>query len=582
MHTEPSSRDSLELSDRVAMLHAEVLSTQPALCAERALLVTRFFRDRRNRRGPVVLQKARALSYVLSHKAALVYPQELLVGRFTAQRVGGGIVPELHGLAVLEDLFVIDRRKLNPLRISQADRVRLLREVVPFWLPRFFPFRAFRGVGGLRFMADQMQPTSHLINETGGISHFVPDYDGLVRHGTDGFRERARARLAELPPNSDKTHFLRAVAIVCDGLDAFSEGYRKQAQAQAQATTDEQRRQELLEISRVCERVPRRGARTFREALQSILFAQIALNLESLDNSVSPGRLDQILYPLYRKDIEEGRLDRAEAFELLGCFAVKLCEIVPVFSRRISRFHGGMFNGQVLVVGGTDEEGHDATNDLTLLFVELMRVLRTRQPNYHARLHASSPTALKRRVASALAAGAASPAVYNDEVVVQVVRSRGIPLAHARDYANVGCVEPVPAARGFLSTDAALVNLPLCLELALNRGRRFGHRRRTGAKTAANAASVEEIFALFDAQVSHAIERLLPDLRAIERANARLHPTPLTSTLLRGCIESAQDASAGGAMYNGSGIQGVGAVEVGDSLAALDAVVFREGRADLG
>jgi formate C-acetyltransferase len=571
----------IPLNDRVLRLHEEVRGTPPALCAERARLVTRYFREVASRREPMILQRAGALAYLLRHKEARVYPGELLVGCFTAHRVGGGLYPELHGVAMLEDLFRFEDRKVNPLQVSRVDRRKLLTEVLPYWAPRFLALRSRPLLASLRFIAEQLAPVSHLINESGGISHFVPDYEGLLARGTTGFREEATAALTESKPGSEAAHFLRAVEVVCQGLESFAERYREVALAQAAQENDAGRRLELTQIAEVCARVPRLPARSFGEALQSLLFAQIALNLESLDNSVSPGRLDQILWPYYERDLAGGALDQAQAFELLGCFAVKLCEIVPAFSRRVTRFHGGLFNGQVVVVGGTDRHGRDATNELTLLFLELMDRLRTRQPNYHARLHQGSPPHYRARIARALAAGAVSPALYNDEVIVPVLRSRGMALEDARDYATVGCVEPVAAAKSFLSTDAALFNLGLCLELALNGGRRFGRRRRVGAATPAaeRCQSIEELVQLFRTQIEFGVARMLGDLWAIEEANARWHPTPLSSMLIRGCLESARDSTAGGAVYNGSGLQGIGAVDVGDSLAAVEAVVFRDGQA---
>jgi formate C-acetyltransferase len=573
----------VQLSERVRLLHEAVRSTCPAVSAERAVLVTRYFRRRENRRKPTVIQKAEALADVLCRKQVTIYPQELLVGCFTPWRVGGEIYPELHGVAVLADLFRFQDRQVNRFSVTPEDRRRLLREVLPFWVRRFMAIRMRPLSRALRFIADQLNPKFHLINETGGISHFVPDYAALLAEGTDGFRRRVEERLSRGSLEPTSAHFLRALRIVCDGLDEFAEGYRTEALGLAREEPDPQRRTALEDIATVCARVPRLPARTFREALQALVFAQIALNLESLDNSVSPGRLDQVLWPYYREDLADGRLDPGAAVELLGCYAVKLCEIVPVFCDRITRFHGGLFNGQVVVVGGTDGQGEDATNDLTYLFLEVMDHLRTRQPNYHARIHPGSPPAYRARIAAALGAGSVSPALYNDAVIVPVLRSRGVAEEDARDYANVGCVEPVAAGKSFFSTDAALFNVPLCLELALNHGRRFGHRRRLGLATppAEECRSIEELIELFRVQLDFALTRLLDDLRMIEEANARWHPTPLTSMLLDGCLENAQDATWGGARYNGSGVQGVGVVEVGDSLAAIESVVFRHGHASI-
>ena len=572
-----------DASPRLRAIDAEIRAARPGLCAERALSVTRYFRVRSHRRRPMAVQKAEALVRVLADKTVRIHPRELVVGNFTSHRVGGGLYPELHGVPVMEDLFAFDRRAVNPFTVAPVDRLRLLVEVVPFWLPRMMSVRGRPLFSSLRFLVDQLSPTLYLINETAGVSHIVPDYEALVTRGTDGLGAEAERRLDEVTPGSSEAAELRALCIALEGLAAFGERYRLEAMRLARDEADPLRRKELEGIADACGQVPRRPARTFAEGLQAVAFGQIALNLESLDNAVSPGRLDQVLWPLYERDVSLGRLDRAGAFELLGCFALKLCEIVPVFSRRITRFHGGLFNGQVVVVGGQHADGSDATNELTLVLLELMDVLRTRQPNYHARLHAKSPPAVRERVARALAGGAASPALYNDEVIVPMLCERGMTTADARDYATVGCVEPVASGKSFLSTDAALVNLPLCLELALNRGRRFGERRCIGAATAPaeDARSLEEVVELFRQQVVHAAGKLLADLAVVEEQNRRYHPTPLTSALLRGCVVSGRDATDGGACYNGSGVQGVGAVEVGDSLAALGRVVFEERRATL-
>ncbi|MBW1729004.1 MAG: formate acetyltransferase, partial [Deltaproteobacteria bacterium] len=150
------------------------------------------------------------------------------------------------------------------------------------------------------------------------------------------------------------------------------------------------RKKELEAIEQACLQVPGKGAKTFQQAVQSLFFAQIAINLESLDNSVCPGRMDYYLFPYYKKDIQSGLISKEEAKEIVAAFSIKMSEIIPVFSKRITRFHGGMFSGQVVTVGGTDYDGNDSTNELTYIFLEVMDELRMRQPNYHARIHVKS------------------------------------------------------------------------------------------------------------------------------------------------------------------------------------------------
>jgi formate C-acetyltransferase len=561
--------------ERVWRLRKAVQSAAPAICIERGTLVTEYFKNAHNRSKPMIVQKAEALRYVLAHRMAVIYDDELLVGSFTSKRVGGAVFPELHGVTLLEDLNSFSSRSVNPLVFSKRDRWRFALQIMPFWLTRFLTLRAFSLPKALRFIVDQLKGERYVINETGGVAHFVPDYELLLRHGTSELAARARS-LGAVAECAEEKDFYHAVEIVCDGLERFAESYAHCARRQARNEAEPQRRRELETIAQTCERVPRLGAITLQQAFQSLLFAQIALNLESLDNGVSPGRLDKLLYPYYRDDVAQGRLDEDGARELVGCFTIKMNEMVPVFSSRVTRIHGGFLSGQAVVVGGRDENGRDATNDMSGMFLDAMDELRMRQPNYHARLHAQSPEHYRRRIASMLQRGSGAPSLVNDEAIVPMLIKRGTEVKDAHDYAPVGCVEPVACGATFGSTDAALVNLALSLEWAL--GTKV-HRART--PPARECHSMEAFSRLLRTHIEHLVVTLLDDLQAIERANAQYHPTPLTSMLLRGCMESGCDASAGGAQYNGSGVQGVGLPDVADSLAAIDEIVFRQRFCDL-
>jgi pyruvate formate-lyase/glycerol dehydratase family glycyl radical enzyme len=568
----------LQPQDRIEGLKKAVQNARPGVCTERALIWTRYFRDRENRKNPVPIQMAEALRQVLLQKTVRIYPDELIVGNFSSKRVGGSIYPELHGLVVMQDLLRFSSRKTSPLEISKEEISQLIR-VIPFWLFRFLGIKAHPSlVRTLRFITDQLQARYYFINESGGIAHIAPDYEKWILQGTEGIVSQVNELQVGVSKGSDAWNFYEAVKIIAQGLAEFGQRYADQALAMAREEQDPQRRQELLEIAEVCGRVPRHPVGNFHEALQSLFFAQIAINLESLDNGNSPGRMDFYLYPFYEKDIRQGILTRDRAKELIAAFSIKMSEIVPVFSRAITRFHGGMFNGQVVTVGGTDREGRDSSNELTTIFLEVMDELRLRQPNYHARVHRDAPKAYLDQVFAVLSGGCNSPALYNDDVIVETMVKHGYAPEDARNYTAVGCVEPVSQGKSLSSTDAALFNVPIMLELALNKGRRFGSRLRTGAKTPsiAEMKSMEDVKKAFETQLSFGIGRLLEDLQAIERANASLHPTPFTSMLLDGCLQKGICSTAGGAAYNFSGIQCVGPADTGDSLYAIERAVFRD------
>jgi formate C-acetyltransferase len=576
-------RTSPQPTDRIALLKSAVQQAKPGVCVERALVWTDYFRDRRNRAKPRAIQAAEALTEVLRRKTVRIHPHELVVGNFSSKRVGGAIYPELHGVAMLREIASFPERAVNPLEVT-PDEITALSRIIGFWAPRMVAFRTYRSPWKkLALLRDQLSPRHYVLNELAGIAHVVPDYAKLLAVGTTGIVREARAVQCQFPRDSGEWSFLEAVTIAAEGLAQLGERYAAAALVAARREAMPSRRAELELIATTCRHVPRHGARTFVEALQSLTFAQIAINLESLDNGVSPGRMDQLLHPYYERDRSHGVIDRAEAKEWLAAFSIKMCELIPVFSETATRMHGGLMSGQAVTIGGTDGAGHDATNELSYLFLELADELRMRQPNYHARLHADAPRAWMDRIAEVLCAGANAPALYNDAVIVEALRGIGYSLEDARDYAVCGCVEPVAPGKTFGSTDAALFNLPIVLELALNEGRRFGTRARTGARTPhpTRFRSMQDVREAFELQLAFQVDRLVRDLHAVERAHRTFHPTPLTSMLLAGCVERGTCSTAGGALYNGSGIQCVGPSDTGDSLYAIERLVFTEQRLTL-
>ena len=170
------------------------------------------------------------------------------------------------------------------------------------------------------------------------------------------------------------------------------------------------------------------------------------------------------------------------------------------------------------------------------------------------------------------------PAIFNDAAAVSSLQAHGYPLEDARSYGVVGCVELALPGNSFLSTDAGLFNLPLCMELALNRGKRFRGRCRIGAATPDPSSfnGIEQVIDAFRAQIEHMVARMIGDLQIIEMGNRYYHPTAFSSMLVDGCLESGRDVTEGGAVYNSSGVQGVGVGDVADSIAALDTVVFQQ------
>ena len=565
-----STSGTTEVSQRFGRIKRELLSTHVNLCPERAVLITDYFKHRDNPMEPTIIRRAKALRHLLGQKSVKIFPDELIVGNMGSHRVSALIQPELAGIFMSTELLWIDRRKTNPLRMAWRERIKLLLQVYPYWLLRNMPFRAFSPHYRqfLRFALEQLDATYYLINEAGGIGHFLPNYERMLKLGVKGYLESIEGRQGDL---------YQAARIAGEGLVDLAHRFAQEAELLAAEEKDPVRAAELREIAFICHKVPCYPAETFHEALQSLWLTHMAVNLEGLNSAISFGRMDQYLYPYYERDLEQGRISRDTARELLLCFSAKCTEHVFLLSEKVSQFHGGYLVVQAVIVGGMDRNGKDAVNDLTYLFLDVMEEAGLRDPNYQARVHAGSPQKYMERVAEVARKGHAVPALFGDEAAIASLKAHNYPLEEARDYAVVGCVELALPGKSFFSTDAGLFNLPLCLELALNQGKRFRSRRRIGMATPepATFTSIEQVLGAFQTQVEYMAARMVSDLQVVEKGNRDYHPTPLSSMLVDGCLESGKDVTEGGALYNSSGIQGVGVADVADSLAALDYVVFQ-------
>jgi formate C-acetyltransferase len=547
----------------------ELLNTRVRLCPERASLITDYFKYHADRKDSVIIRQAKALRHLYVHKTVRIHRDELIVGNMGSERISAILQPELASIFMSGELLWIDKRKTTPFQMPWAERLKLLLKIYPYWLTRNMAIKAFfpHFLKMLRYLTEQLNATYYLVNEAGGIGHFLPNYEKMINLGVEGYLKEMEGR------NGD---FHAASRIACEALLILADRFAAEAEKSATQEKDKARAQELKEITAICHKVPRKPAATFHEALQSLWFTHMAANMEGLNSAISFGRIDQYLYPYYKADLEAGRITPDKARELLLLFSAKAVEHVFLLSERTSQYHGGYLVVQAAIVGGIDREGNDAVNDLTYIFLDVMEQFGLRDPNYQARVHKDCPQPYLRRVVDVARKGNGVPALFSDEATISALTSHGFPLEEARNYGIVGCVEPSLQGKSFFSTDAGLFNLPLCLELALNRGKRFGKLWRLGTTTAdpRSFTNIDQVIEAFRTQVDFMVARMIGDLQMMEKGNRDHHPTPLSSMLVDGCIESGKDVTAGGAMYNSSGVQGVGVADVADSLAALDTVVF--------
>ncbi len=606
-------------SQRVLEIQEAIRSSDYHLCFEASRLKTRFYR-RHGFGKPTHVHRAERLAYVLGHKQLQVHPQELLVGNFTSKRVGAQVWEEHFGVLLVLLLHQLDRQKPVPFRCSWEDRLAFYTDIFPFWLRHSVLSRVNPTAKDLLLtLARCAEMNVGFNNNVASIAHFIVNSERLLRLGTVGILEEIRRAQTEHPEKGQD--FYQGAIIALEALESFGQRYAHHLARLAASEPDPVRREELESMAIACGHVPRFPARTFHEALQSMLFLQIALCLESYENAVSLGRLDQILQPYFERDRAAGRIDYEQAKELLALFILKLDEAVLVSDGdsflRISRLFETQSTDQTVTAGGMGRDGRDATNDVTYMLLDICE-LQPLAANMTARIHRGSPPEYLQRIAEVYLTGAPMPALYNDHVYVDTLqRHYTTPVEDARNYAIVGCVEPNASDDHFGNTDCANLNLALPFLQALRGdetdlwrfgtvdqleklGTRFveyacsgdGPRARQVARVYGKArerflrwrhpvaydppASMDELLERFQVRLDRLASSVLADHQRIERILCQGFATPLASSLSPRCVQRGEDLHEGGARHNSSGIQAVGVTDVADSLHALDEVVFRK------
>jgi formate C-acetyltransferase len=563
--------------DRVERLRERFLRGRREVCIERARYLTQSYRQSEGQ--PAVLRQARALEYILLHLTVRIDPDELIVGNITGKPLGAGVYPEGVGARVLAELPGIAQRDCNTFAVSPDEQRELKEDILPYWQGKTTEDIA-RTYWSPAVAANFQKVAPFILTEVGGIGHMLINHQRVLDRGLLAIADEARSK-REATDDDERRAFYEAVDVAARAVVAWANRYADEAERLASAAGPN--RGELLAIAATCRRVPALPARTFREALQTITFVHYATQIEQFESAISLGRVDQYLYPLYLADVEAGRLSDEGALGLLGCFYLKLSQSIPLFDSVVTLAFAGLTNFANTVVGGMDSQGEDVTNDLSYLMLEAMNRTRSPQPNFGVRLHRGSPRLFRDAVMRAAAEGMGNLQLFNDEAIIAALVNRGIPLEEARDYGIIGCVEPAVPNKSFTSSDAALFNLPLCLELALNngRGRVLGEQLGPTTGDPAGYTSIEDVIDAYRTQVEYLVGQMVEGLEGLARAHAEGRPVPLASLLTDDCLERGVDLTAGGARYNFTGVQGVGTATVGDSLAAIDRLVFREKRVTL-
>lgn len=416
--------------------------------------------------------------------------------------------------------------------------------------------------------------------------HLVPDYPRALQIGWKGIQEEAQAVADDPVSTSRQRDLARAIVISAEAVCLLTARYADEARCLAESESDPGRRAELEEIARISRKVPWLPAETFTEALQALWMTHmLVMAAESYPGpGVSPGRVDQYLYPYYRADLEAGRLTRDEAKEWLQCWWIKH-NYAYDYQGWVGTNQGiNASFGQLITLGGMDAAGNDASNDLTYLMLDVIEEINLLEPKPNVRVHAGTPDRLLGRLVEMLSKAQGSPFLINfDEASIAGLRWEGLPEDQLWDYAPVGCLENTLQGCDRSGTVDVNLNLAKAVELALNDGRDMATGRQIGPQTGAPPTFVtfEQFFTAFKAQLDHLLEWIIRVNDIADQGRARWEPCAYLSALVDGCLESGRDSAAGGARHNFLTVEGIALATTTDSLAAVRKLVYEDRQVEM-
>lgn len=568
------------LTKRMKAFREEVLDEKPYIDAERAILATQAYKENLNQ--PRVMARARMLKKILENMSIYIEEKSLLAGNQATKNCNAPIFPEYTMEFVLNELDLFEKRDGDVFYITEETKQQL-REIAPFWENNNLRAR------GEALLPDEVS----VFMETGvfgmegklnaGDAHLAVHYQRILSDGLKGYEKRVLEKKASLdltdPDSIDKYVFYNAVLTVLEAVHTFALRYSALAEELAQKESNVERKAELMEISRICAKVPYEPAGSFREAVQSVWFIQLILQIESNGHSLSYGRFDQYMYPYYIKDIREGKITEAQALELLTCLWIKTLTVNKVRSQAHTLSSAGSPMYQNVTIGGQTTEKKDAVNELSFTVLKSVAQTRLTQPNLTVRYHANINKQFLDECVEVMKLGFGMPALNNDEVIIPSFIAWGVKEEDAYNYSAIGCVETaVPGKWGYRCTGMSYINFPRVLLCAMNNGVDLTSQKRftKGYGYFTEMQSYEELLAAWDKTVREMTRYSVIVENAIDKASERDVPDVLCSALTDDCIGRGKTIKEGGAVYDFiSGLQ-VGIANMANSLAAIKKLVYEE------
>ncbi len=562
-----------EQKNRIEVLKTRMLEQPRYVSIEQALIITKTYQEHETDSKQV--KRAWSLYNALTQIEIGIEPEELIVGNRTKGVRYGVVFPESGISWVDREFETIPTRPQDKFLVHPEDIETFRKVIVPYWKGKSLEDIVHQRIG------DEIREISKVvkINQTDHAQgHICPNVKEWLELGPAGVIAKAEKNL--VGANASQQEFYRCVILVMQGVQKFMQRYADLLEEKADSYP--KYTASMRELAKICQNLQNRPAQSFHEALQSTWFLFVVLHMESNASSFSPGRLDQILYPYYQKDLAEKKMDDDQALEMIECLWLKFNEIVYLRNKNSAKYFAGFPIGFNVAVGGQDENGNDASNALSHLLIQAQEDIGLPQPNLSVRLFEHTDQALLTHAVKCVSKGSGMPQFFNDKAIVSPLMDLGISKQDALNYAIVGCVELTTHGNNLGWSDAAMFNMNKVLELTLNHGKCLLTGKQMGPDlgSLSTYASFSDLEAAYQKMMDYFIEKMIPCCEGVEKAHIDCLPTPFLSAVIDDCMDKGMDVTAGGAHYNLSGIQMIQVANLADSLAAIKELVYDKKKVD--
>jgi formate C-acetyltransferase len=567
------------MNKRIQKLREESINTHPSISAERAKLLTDFYQSDAAKGISTPVKRALAFKYIMENKFICFNDGELIVGERGPSPKATPTYPEIT-VHSLKDLNILDSRDKTSYSLDNKTRNIYQQEIIPFWQGRSIRERLFHQV------SDEWKNAFEAGVFTEFMEQRAPGHTVLggkiYRKGFLAFKEEIKKSIKNLdflndPEAYQKREELKAMDIAADALLIYAKRHLKKAKELARKETVAERKKELEKIAKVCSHVPAHAPRDFWEALQYYWFVHVGVITELNGwDSFNPGRLDQHLYPFYKKGLENGNLNQEKAKELLEAFWIKFNNQPAPPKVGVTAEESGTYTDFALInSGGVKPDGSDGVNDLSYVILDVIEEMRILQPSSMVQISKKGPDRFLKRALKIIKTGFGQPSIFNTDVIIQELVRQGKSIEDARCGGASGCVETGAFGKENY-TLTGYFNLVKILEITLHNGLDPRTSKNIGIKTGnpADFDSFDELFQAFSRQVNHFINIKITGNNIIERLYAEYIPAPFLSLLIDDCILKGKDYHNGGARYNTTYIQGVGTGTITDTLASIKYNIF--------